>query len=701
MSDPNPLPFPSVPGQPMSDEELVSRLDYERNNSATIGSSELAQEQANLIRYYEGRLPGKPVQEGTSGVVDRTAAEHVDWTVPDLRRALTSGQKIVNFEPEAPEAVQWADEVNDYMNRAFFKDNSGMDIVHDMAHEGCVQRYGAIRVDWEDPPAGVKEVYEGLNVPQAQEVVSREDDGELEVVEAEEIPADNVVTHPGGVAYDVAIRRRRQWGTLKFAAIPNEEFLINQRAKSIPEAKYVAHRPRKTRSELLEMFPDFAAEIEMLSDTRADDIQKDQRRYQRFRNQSEKWNYSQSNLGHASDEFEFLDEYVRVDFDGDGFTELRRVQRVGRTIFSNDEVKRAPFAMWSPYRVPHSAIGKGVVDKVSDIQEIASAQWRNVLNAQALTVAPRMEVTGDKTTIKAALSYRAGSVIPTKEPGSVRPIPVQDMTGPVMAMMEYTQQRGESRTGVSRQTQGLESEVMNQTLGGTMLLQDAGAKQVYNMALNLATAFCEIFDIAYELARERSADDKPRMMLRNGQWVAVSPAMWPAPEDFSASVHVGQGAGSRRAELANQQTLLALQEKIVTQQGFSGPYVGTRELWNTLDEICETMGFGTTEEYFKNPSGDPQKQQQLETPPDPSQSPEAQAAMAIAQLEREKVQTDRMKAETDAANDRYKIEADNANKAEDRALKLRIAELEFQLEVAKLQGGDVAPDTLEGGIDAT
>jgi len=155
---------------------------------------------------------------------------------------------------------------------------------------------------------------------------------------------------PVPILHDVRVTRRMPKGRVKVEALPPEEFLIDRRAKSIRDAAFVAHRRVVTVSDLVAMGYDYDEVSRMSSDT--DDLDSNVERYTR----NPALNDARGDRSDpAMKKVSYIEAYIRVDRDGDGVAELRKVcvAGVGNKILSDEPCDFAPFAAFSPDPEPH------------------------------------------------------------------------------------------------------------------------------------------------------------------------------------------------------------------------------------------------------------------------------------------------------------------------------------------------------------
>jgi hypothetical protein len=89
------------------------------------------------------------------------------------------------------------------------------------------------------------------------------------------------------------------------------------------------------------------------------------------------------------DEIEFCEAYIRVDYDGDGVAELRKVVTVADKIPPgedwNEQISSVAMTGFVMKRVPHRHVGESLDDEIADIQEIKTALERQLLDNVYLT----------------------------------------------------------------------------------------------------------------------------------------------------------------------------------------------------------------------------------------------------------------------------------------------------------------------------
>ena len=86
----------------MTDDEILAAVDDAEKASLGWGDGDLSYERETMLRYYNQEPYGNEV-EGRSQIVTSEVADTVEWILPDLLEIFTSGDKAVEFDPQAHE----------------------------------------------------------------------------------------------------------------------------------------------------------------------------------------------------------------------------------------------------------------------------------------------------------------------------------------------------------------------------------------------------------------------------------------------------------------------------------------------------------------------------------------------------------------------------------------------------------------------
>jgi hypothetical protein len=658
----------------MDEQKLKVIVEAEIDDAIGYVETETVEQRTKAINYYN-RYPYGNEVEGRSQIVTGEVAEVVDGALPQLLRIFTSSDELARFEPKFPGDEEGAKQATELVNLAFFQDNPGVILMHDWFKDGLLQKNGIVKYWWEEAEDPTKEEYKGLN---ADELTLMFADGQMELVsqETEEVGVD-----PMGMpilSYNVVVRKKKGVGKVCIANVPPEEFLIAKRDKALKNARFVAHRTVKTRSELVALgYPrDVVDKLPAYND-----LTYTPERVARF-SQGEMPDETQT-LDFSMQEVEVYECYIRTDFDDDGIAELRKVTYAGDQILDNEETDHIPFASVCPIPMPHKFFGQSLADRAMDIQLIKSTITRQILDNLYLTNMPRVTALDGQVNLDDLLTAAPGGIIRTKSLGAVTPMVVPATAAQSFPMLDYMDQVLQKRSGVTQTSQGLDANILqNTTATAIAAMQQAGAGKIEMIARIFAdTGVKDLFEGIFHLILKYQ--DKPRVVRIRGKYTSIDPREW--KNSYDLTVNVGLGTGSKDQQMAMSAMVLQKQEQILSSQGFANPLVSVGQYRNTLGRFIEAAGFKDSAEFFKEIP--PELDQMLSTPQpqQPMSNPAMDALMAQTQAQ---IEVDRAKALNDIEIAKAKAQAQIQLEREKAAANLELKTAEFQAE-AQLKAAQV------------
>lgn len=630
----------------MTEDELRAIVDSEVNQSLGYLGGALSEQRQAALRYYYGEPFGNE-EEGQSQVVSTDVADTIESILPQVVKIFTAGDEIVRFEPQGPEDEEAARQVSDYMNYLFFRQNKGFVITYGAIKDGLLQKNAFAKVYWDTYQDYATETYTGLSEDMLAMLL--QDAPDAEVIAQEE----SVVLDPASgmpvATYSVKLRKKTEVGKVCVDLVPPEEVLVSRGSSTdIQKCRFIAHRCKRTVSDLRTMGYD----VEGISSDYDGSLNME--RQARFDYDEELTDLETESQDETMREVWITEAYLRVDYDGDGIAELRKVTVAGNQVLDNVEIDRIPFVTGTPIMMPHKLIGRSVADLVMDLQYIKSTVWRQLLDNMYLTNHSRVAVLDGMVNLDDLLTVRPGGVVRTKALQAIQPLQPPILGAPAFQLLEYVDTVREVRTGVTRYNQGLDADSLNKTATGVSRIFDASQERILLIARIFAeTFFTDLFSAMFELVCKH--DDKSRMVRLRNKWVPVSPREW--KNKFDMTVSVGLGTGSQQDLAGAMMGLLQLQER-GRQGGLH--WITDQNLYNAMMSFARIVDPKRAELYFTNPADAPPPQPQ----PDPKivttqMKIEAQAQQRAAKMEYDRdMETKRMALDLtkDAANKQHEAD---------------------------------------------
>jgi hypothetical protein len=339
----------------------------------------------------------------------------------------------------------------------------------------------------------------------------------------------------------------------------------------------------------------------------------------------------------ASREIWLTECWIRVDEDGDGYSELRRILAAGGDdkveILEDEEVAFIPIATLCPIPIPHKFYGFSVADLIMDLQILRSMIVRNLMDNVYNTTNQRYVALEGEVDIETLLSSSPGGVVIAQTSvDSVKVLEQPQMSMGAWNLLEYLHTTKEERTGVNRASQGQSSGVAGETASGVAsLLEQSNLRVEMIIRIFAETGVSRAYELIPRVLAE--ADVKEQVIRLRDEWVSIDAKAWRA--DVDVEVEVGLGTSQSAVQVDNMMMLFDVQQKLME---FDGRMVTPENVFNAIERIPEAMGFSAPEMFFTEP--DP-NEPIPEKDPDPKVlqvQADQEAEMVKLQIERETLQ---------------------------------------------------------------
>lgn len=655
-------------GEAMSDSELASLCQQFESQAIGEEWDEIAAQQEKAINYYYRRPFGDEV-EGQSSVVDGTVAIVVDNAMAAILKPFVSADDTVSFSPRGPEDEEQAEQATEYVNYVLNCDNPGFLIMHNWFKDALLTKLGIVKAWWEDTSS----------VQPEQIVVDA-----MQLLEARQSETYGGEVDNGDGTYTVTMNNVVEDGRIKIEVIPPEEYKISPYSRSVATATYQAHIPSNiTRSDLVELGfdPEIVDTLPAYSGE-GREAGREQARYQ-----DERYGSADRQLGtpHKSQEILPLrDEYIRVDYDGDGIAELRRVVRVQDVILLNEEVEEPPFAVICPVPMPHKIYGLSLADQVTDLQRIQSVLWRQMLDNLYKANNPRPHIPmgserQDGSTADSLMDNAPGAAV-YEGNVPIRYEAVPFVADKSFAMMEYAEAQQEARSGIARAGQGMDAEAIKKSgqmtaTQAAMMQSGKNARAEMIARIFAETGVSDLFKLVLKLLVRHQP--KARMIRLRNQWVEIDPRMW--NPDMDLNINVGLGMGERSEQIAQADSILETMAELVVSPFAS--MITEENAYNAVKRKFHAAGIKNVDDFITEPKEGEQRPEK----PDPEMvKAQAEMQMQAAKLEAEQ-QSAQMKLQLQREEAQAKQQLAREQAEFEAQLAQQKAEAEFALAEAKMQ----------------
>ena len=658
----------------MDENELLELLRRKEDSAAHYIHGTLGVEREQAMRSYH-RQPYGNEEEGWSSVITSDVQDTVEWLLPSLLKTFTSTDKAVSFEPTTAADVKGAEQATDACNYVFYKQNNGFLVLYTAIKDALTLRNCAVM--WRKE---TNEVVSTLPFKDATpEMLAMLTQDGSEIIEANEAPiidpqtgqpAFDPMTGMPLIGYTGRFKKVEEKTIIRVEAFNPADLLVDREWTSplLADCPYTARLMKVTLSDLKQMgFNDVTAD-----ELRASDISNESERLSNVENQS--GHYLESIADSDSNDDSLAEGYLRIeyvlaDIDGDGISELSCIYRLESKILKMEVVSHVPFATFSPVLNTHRWDGLSVDDLVGDLQKLHTEMLRQTLNNLYLTNSPRHTILTDSqgspyVNIDDFLNMRPGGAVRQTREGAVQPLITPFAAGGAMPMLDYIQGMREERTGVSKTSQGLNPDSLNNTATGRALDQSAAQQRIELIARIIAEILLKPVFLGVLKLLTDGGMEKLAFRLRD-EFVEYDPNEW--RDQYDMTVNVGLGTGDANQKIQALQ-MIAQNQIALMPMGLATP----ENIYHTQTKIVEAAGFKDVQNFLQDPRGKPPQ------PPPPN---------PMLQIEQIKQQGIAQKAQFDAQNEEKKlqIEAQIQNEQHQREM---MRDMEVERNKQEMQARD-------------
>ena len=649
----------------MPDEELQGIVGKEIDDAIDFIDNWISPQRATATQYYRGEPFGNE-EDGRSQVVSMDVRDTVQALMPSLMRIFHGSDQTVEYVPQGPEDVAAAKQATDYANYIINRDNNGFLEMHSAFMDALVRKVGILKVYWDDQTKFETVSYSGLDDASLAALMS-DPAVDVEIVASEPMgePMQDPLTGedmPVPMMHAVRATYTHPDGRVKLEAVPPEEFLISRESKSVEQADYVAHRRIVTVSELVAMGYDYDEVSELGASY--DDMDTNVERYTRNKALTNEMNERHDP---AMKKVLYVENYIKVDYDGDGIAELRKVCTAGdgNKILMNEPCDMAPFSTLCPDPEPHDFFGMSVADTVMDIQRIKSSIMRNTLDSLSMSIHPRVAVVEGMVNIDDAMSTEVGSIIRQRAAGQIQPLSMPFVGQASFPVLKYMDEVKEARTGISKASKGLDANALQSSTATAVAATVSAAQQQVEMIARIfaETGVKRMYELVLHLVTTHQ--DRERMIKLNNNFVPIDPRVWNSDMDVTVNVALGRGSDTERMLMLRQ--IAEMQKDAMQTMGPVNPLTDMQKLSNTLKSMTEIAGFKDTSQFW----GDPAQFQ----PPPQEKKPDINEQLIQVQIQQIQADIQKKAAELQMEREKFQLEDDRKRDELDAELFVKAEEM--------------------------
>ena len=576
----------------MTDDEVQDIVSDAVQSAINFVESEIAEDRIKSQRYFEGEVDiGQ--EDGRSKIVATKVRDTIRAIKPSLMRVFLSSENPVEYVPSSQDDVKGAEQATKYANYRFSELN-GYTLLNDVIHDALIKKTGVLKVWWQDNTD--EEFFNFSNVTE-EEMTAIVNEKDATVIEqsvemtTEMSPEGMEMQMP---QYTLKVSYKKEKGKLCIEALPPEEFIVDRNARSVDDAYIVAHRTEMTVSDLVQMGYEFDV-VSELSGLSSDDTYTDSEAFER---QGYEQDEEENTADISMKKVAVTEAYMKLDKEGTGIASMYRILMGGgdNELLECVPWGEVPFAVFEIDPEPHTFFGRSIADLIMNDQDSSTAMLRGMMDNVALTNSPRQGYVQGQVNVDDLMNNEIGGLVRMKSPAALVDIATPFVAGQVLTAMQYLDMAIEGKTGVSKASQGLDPDALQNTSATAARLQaQQGSAQIETMARNLAEGGMKrLFKLMLHLLVENSCEET--MMRLNGEYVPIDPRSWNTGMDVSTNVGLGTGAEEARSMALNQ--ALQMQMQIWSSYGAANGLVTMTGIRNTLGDMLAIAGVKNVDRYF-------------------------------------------------------------------------------------------------------
>ncbi len=691
--------------QPLTEDQLNTQLDI-MSDDATGNNSRLMRENEYLLERYLLDPRGDEIEE-QSKVQANDVADTVDAYQVSLMRIFYGPNEFICFKPTKqsdPIDVQEAEQKTKYIDWQIRRQPFSFNMIHGFIQDALVQKLSAVKYFNEETTEVEEHKKTGVSDEELalfQQSLEGKDVKSIEIVREEE--------GENGGENAVVFKVERTKKITKIVGIEPENFRLSKNSDDKDEADLIGDVHLIKRGELRAMgfSVEEISQLPLAGNSETQQTSSDQTRMADIRDRDEGGDDTddQTTISWASEEVEMEDFYARVDFDGDGILERRRIYRNASTrqILVNEVFNHAPYAYMSSTLLAHKIIGRSVAEKVDPVATAKTAILRGMHDNIYAVNNPRLGA-NENVVMDDLLTIRPNGVVRTEGDSppaqNLFPIEIPYIGDKALQVIQYWDNQRVATSGGLLVSQGLESDnFKEETATRFEGVKEAGDGKVALVAQVMAeTGFRQLYEgIAWINSNFQNTEIEVEIL---GEELTINPGDWQFNHATSVNYEICAGDDEKQQQTAA--AILAVQQQLQAQ---GSPMVDNDKIYNTLESLLKSQGIENVSRSFNNPARPEQtvvaeneqlraQNQQLQTVVQQLQerNPLAEAELIRAQTAQQVAQTrgevDLIKAQGQQQKDiaqlledqrQFNIETAQKQEQNNKDLALKLTELESKV----------------------
>ncbi len=576
----------SRPSTPLDEDQLLKAIQDELSYADT---SEFEGQVVDAIDYYNGDLPAPPGDdEGGPPVeyadyVSREVQNAIEATIAEIMPGFY-GDQPVTFVPLGPHDEGQAMAETRVVNHVVMTTNRGYMSLQRAFKDALLAGSGFTKAYWSDKrEISLRRI---PNVP-VESLATLLESGQVKAGTAND-----------DGTYTVDIAEERIGGpTVEW--LPSEQVIVNpdHNDVSLDTARFVCHARNVTASDIVA----FGLPKELVDELAGDpDVD--------FVTSGLNYNIDTISGDDSTRPIAIRECYYRVDMDGDGIAELRRIITAGGAdgtdrIISEEPWPEQPIAHGVAYFNPRGWRGLSLTDRLKGVQDYKSDLMRQIMDAGWRNLNQRLLVLERMVNMDDLMGSRRGGTIRVKDINAIQDLPNVQVAHQSFQLLEVMNQSRRESGGGAIDTAPQSQEIGVDSAHGLERIMSAIEQTGAMAAKNLAeTLVASIYIKVHALLRRHWPGI---IQARNGgTWIEQVPHNWVGRD--CAEVTVGLSTGTRLRQAGNIAQIIQQQDSDAAK-GLDGILVDANRMYAARVDFSRLVGVNYPDKYWIDPQSEESK----------------------------------------------------------------------------------------------
>lgn len=567
---------------------------------------------AEAERYYMGMDLGNE-KKGRSSIVMSDLSDVVEWILPSLMRIFCSGDDVCQIQPRGQEDTLAADANNELVNYQLRIRNKWFMVLHDFFKDALLEKVGVIKYSWINEKVDYDKEYDSVSL----------DELTAKLISTPNTKITSKKENKDGT-YDVTLTTTITDEYPLIECVPPYEIGFTNMTRDVDTCPFVYHKVKLYPYEIAkkwgkEKLTQVKNRVNFLSVPDSATLDQDLILWQKF----EDLGGLQFIFSEEDGRYWVYECYLTDPDSG----EPRKVVLSGDVVLEDVKNKygRPPFHIITPIKLTHRLIGRSMHDLTRDLQRLHTALVRQILDNIYFTNNGRWVGDEQRVNVDDVLNNNVPGGFVRGDPAAIAPLSIPQLQPWTFNFLNLVDEMKQDRTGITKYTQGLDSNDLNKTARGIQTILQQSQQRLEMMArlfaeMGIAPLVNSVLDMDMKFLQNPIA----LRMRGDNQWTTLSPDNIIGKWDII--VDVGIGTGNKDQIVAEMQQLLGIYAQLVKAQL---PIATPTNIYNACKELVRAMGYRNVDDFFtkpqpQQPPGPMPPQQPPQGPPGQEQQPNEQ-----------------------------------------------------------------------------